>query len=66
MNCGRTTSARPRRFRLQIVTAPTPDSDLTREELEELVRTLREQVASLREELRRSRRDQHETPPHYL
>lgn len=48
------------------MTASKPDNELTREELEELVRMLREQVASLREELRRSRREQHETPPHYL
>ena len=42
------------------------EKNLSREQLEELVRTLREEVRGLREEIRRSRRDQHETPPHYL
>lgn len=40
--------------------------EMTRDELEELVRTLREEVARLKEEIRRIRRDQHEVPPHYL
>lgn len=39
---------------------------MTREQLHELVRTLREEVARLKEEVRRLRRDQHEVPPHYL
>lgn len=40
--------------------------EMTRDELEELVRTLRDEVARLKEEIRRIRRDQHEVPPHYL
>jgi len=40
--------------------------EITRDELEELVRSLREEVARLKEEIRRIRRDQHEVPPHYL
>ena len=40
--------------------------EMTRDELEELVRNLREEVARLKEEIRRIRRDQHEVPPHYL
>ena len=40
--------------------------EITRDELEQLVRTLREEVARLQEEIRRIRRDQHEVPPHYL
>ncbi|MHB1209475.1 MAG: hypothetical protein ACYC1I_07165 [Acidimicrobiales bacterium] len=39
--------------------------ELTREQLNELVRTLRDEVARLKEEIRRLRRDQHEVPPHY-
>jgi hypothetical protein len=37
----------------------------SREELEELVRTLSAEVDRLREELRRVRRDRDETPPHH-
>lgn len=40
--------------------------EMTREQLQELVRTLREEVNKLRDEIRRLRRDQHEVPPHYL
>ena len=40
--------------------------DLTREELEELVQRLRDEVARLKEEIRSARRDAHEVPPHYL
>ena len=40
--------------------------EMTRDQLEELVRALREEVARLKEEIRRIRRDQHEVPPHYL
>lgn len=39
---------------------------LSRDELEDLVRSLREEVARLREEIRRLRRDFHEVPPHHL
>ena len=39
---------------------------MTREELEALVATLREEIERLRDELRRLRRDSHEVPPHYL
>jgi len=42
------------------------DSEATREELEALVDSLRAEVARLKEELRRERRDRHEVPPHYL
>jgi len=38
----------------------------TREELEALIVELRAELDRLREELRRARRDQAETPPHYL
>ena len=38
----------------------------SREELEEMVRSLRGEVERLREELRLLRRAGHETPPHYL
>ncbi len=38
----------------------------TREELEALVATLRDEVSRLKEEVRRLRRDTHEVPPHYL
>ena len=40
--------------------------ELSREELHELVASLREEIARLKEELRRVRRDHHEVPPHYL
>ncbi|MHB1089068.1 MAG: hypothetical protein ACYC19_09960 [Acidimicrobiales bacterium] len=43
-----------------------PDNEMTREQLQELVRALRDEVARLKEEVRRLRRDQHEVPPHYL
>ena len=43
-----------------------PLSELSREELEELVRSLRADVERLRGEIRQIRRDLHETPPHYL
>lgn len=42
------------------------DDDLSRDDLLDLVRALREEVARLSEELRRARRDTHEVPPHYL
>jgi septal ring factor EnvC (AmiA/AmiB activator) len=38
----------------------------TREELEETIKELRLEIARLKEELRRTRRDTHEVPPHYL
>jgi archaellum component FlaC len=38
----------------------------SKEELVALVQELREEVARLKEELRRARRDTHEVPPHYL
>ena len=38
----------------------------TREDLEAMVATLREEVSRLKEEVRRLRRDAHEVPPHYL
>lgn len=42
----------------------TPES--TREELLETIVALREEVARLREEIRLTRRDNNESPPHYL
>ncbi|MBU6515786.1 MAG: hypothetical protein KGI65_07875 [Acidobacteriota bacterium] len=45
---------------------PEPTSEPTPEELRRLVEELRAEVARLKEELRRARRDQHEVPPHYL
>jgi len=38
----------------------------TREELEEIILSLRDENARLMEELRRSRRETNEAPPHYL
>jgi septal ring factor EnvC (AmiA/AmiB activator) len=38
----------------------------TREELEATIATLREEVARLREEIRKSWRVDNEVPPHYL
>jgi uncharacterized small protein (DUF1192 family) len=38
----------------------------TRDELEETIRALRDEVARLKLELRRLRREDHEVPPHYL
>jgi archaellum component FlaC len=38
----------------------------TREELEAMVASLREEVSRLKEEVRRLRHDAHEVPPHYL
>ena len=42
------------------------EDEATREELEELVASLRAEVERLKDELRRLRRDTHEVPPHYL
>ena len=41
-------------------------SEPTREELESMIRVLRDEVARLKEEIRRLQRDRHEVPPHYL
>ncbi|MGA2293591.1 MAG: hypothetical protein ABSG24_00055 [Acidimicrobiales bacterium] len=38
----------------------------TREELEALLRELRDEVARLKEEIRQLRRENHDVPPHYL
>jgi uncharacterized small protein (DUF1192 family) len=38
----------------------------SREELEEIISSLREEITRLKEEIRRLRRDSHEVPPHYL
>jgi uncharacterized small protein (DUF1192 family) len=43
-----------------------PTTELSRDELEELIRSLRDEIQRLRAELQRVRRDTHETPPHYL
>jgi prefoldin subunit 5 len=42
------------------------DLEPTREELLEQIEALRTEVQRLRTEIRLIRRDQHETPPHYL
>jgi uncharacterized small protein (DUF1192 family) len=38
----------------------------TRDELEEIIASLREEIARLKEEIRRTRRETNEVPPHYL
>jgi hypothetical protein len=38
----------------------------TREELEAIITSLREEITRLKEEIRRLRRDTNEVPPHYL
>lgn len=43
-----------------------PPSEPTREELEQMVRDLHDEVARLKEEIRRLRRESFEVPPHYL
>jgi hypothetical protein len=43
--------------------APT---ESTREELEEIISSLREEITRLKEEIRRTRRETSEVPPHYL
>jgi len=40
-------------------------SELSREELEEVVARLRQEVERLQDEIRRIRRDHHEVPPHH-
>jgi hypothetical protein len=42
------------------------DNDLSREELESIVASLREENARLKEEIRKIRRETNEVPPHYL
>jgi len=42
------------------------EREATREELEQRVASLLVEVAKLKEELRRLRREHHEVPPHYL
>jgi len=44
------------------VDAPEPTS----QELEAIIVTLREEIARLKDEIRRIRRESHEVPPHYL
>jgi len=43
--------------------APTEPS---RDELEEIIASLREEISRLKEEIRRIRRETNEVPPHYL
>jgi hypothetical protein len=43
--------------------APT---EPTREELQEIISSLREEITRLKEEIRRTRRETNEVPPHYL
>jgi prefoldin subunit 5 len=38
----------------------------TREDLEEIISTLRDEISRLKEEIRRIRRETNEVPPHYL
>jgi hypothetical protein len=38
----------------------------TREELEEIISSLRDEITRLKEEIRRIRRENNEAPPHYL
>ncbi len=41
-------------------------SEPTREELEEIISSLRDEITRLKEEIRLNRRDVNEVPPHYL
>jgi archaellum component FlaC len=41
-------------------------TDPTRQELEAIIASLREEITRLKEEIRRIRRDTNEVPPHYL
>jgi hypothetical protein len=38
----------------------------SREELEEIISSLRDEITRLKEEIRRIRRETNEVPPHYL
>jgi len=38
----------------------------TRDELEEIIASLRDEITRLKEEIRRIRRETNEVPPHYL
>ena len=38
----------------------------SREELEEIIASLRDEITRLKEEIRRIRRETNEAPPHYL
>jgi hypothetical protein len=38
----------------------------TRDELEEIITSLRDEITRLKEEIRRIRRETNEAPPHYL
>jgi uncharacterized small protein (DUF1192 family) len=38
----------------------------TRDELEEIISTLRDEIDRLKDEIRRIRRETNEAPPHYL
>ncbi len=38
----------------------------SRDELEEIISSLREEITRLKEEIRRIRRETNEVPPHYL
>jgi uncharacterized small protein (DUF1192 family) len=41
-------------------------SEATRDELEEIISSLRDEIDRLKEEIRHIRRETNETPPHYL
>jgi uncharacterized small protein (DUF1192 family) len=41
-------------------------TEASRDELEEIIASLREEIARLKEEIRRIRRETNEVPPHYL
>jgi prefoldin subunit 5 len=40
--------------------------EASRDELEEIIASLREEITRLKEEIRRIRRETNEVPPHYL
>jgi len=41
-------------------------TELSRDELEEIISSLREEITRLKEEIRLIRRETNEVPPHYL
>jgi uncharacterized small protein (DUF1192 family) len=45
------------------VVTPT---EASRDELEEIISSLRDEITRLKEEIRRIRRETNEAPPHYL
>jgi prefoldin subunit 5 len=43
-----------------------PPAEHTRDELEEIITSLRDEINRLKEEIRQIRRETNEAPPHYL